>query len=73
MLKTPLSTKYLQLEGIRVLSSSLYKQLEELVLATADITGEKLDESNYGLAADFIWTPEETVKDHLKKLDILIK
>lgn len=61
------------LEGIRVLSKSKNKELEELATAVSEITGEKLDETNYGHASDFIFSPDETVKSHLKKLKIIIK
>lgn len=59
----------LALEGIRVLSANLNRDLERLILVVADITGEKLDEHNYGHAADFIFTPDETVKEHLQKVN----
>lgn len=65
-------TEYLTLEGIRALSERLNKELDYLVLAVADITGEDLDENNYGLATDFIFSPEEKVKEHLRKLGISV-
>lgn len=65
-------TEYLTLEGIRTLSNQLNKELELLVIATANITGEDLDENNYGHASDFVYSPNETVKSHLRKLGIEI-
>jgi hypothetical protein len=59
----------LMLEGIRVLSTYYNRQLEVLIGSVAEITGEKL-EDNYGLAADFIYTPDESVEEHLRKLNI---
>jgi hypothetical protein len=73
MKKTITKKQYLELEGIRQLSKRLNEELETLVLCVADITGEELDETNYGLASDFIFSPDETVKSHLKQLGITIK
>jgi hypothetical protein len=66
------TTEYQALEGLRVLSAQLNKDLERLVFVVADITGESLDEYGYGLATDFIFSPDETVKSHLKKLNLTI-
>lgn len=63
-------TKYLQLEGLRIISKRLNKQLEEVVLAVAEITGEQLDDTNYGHASDFVYQSDETVKTHLSKLGL---
>jgi hypothetical protein len=65
-------TEYLTLEGIRALSTQLNRQLELLVISTSDITREELDENNYGHAADFIFSPDEKVKEHLRKLGISV-
>lgn len=64
--------EYLQLEGIRALSNKLNTQLEDLVQVVASITGEKLDEHNYGLASDFIYFKGATVQEYLKKIGVAI-
>ena len=70
--KTQISQReYRELEGIRVLSKKIEEQLQWLVLCVAEITGEDLDENNYGLASDFIYS-DDSVRTHLKKLEIEI-
>lgn len=73
MKKTITKDEYLMLEGIRALSNQLNKQLEQMVLTTAEITGEELDEDDYGHASDFIFGFDDTAKTHLKKLGLKIK
>jgi len=68
-MKTITKNQYLELEGIRVLSKKYNEQLEQLVVCVAQITGEELDDQNYGHASDFIFS-NESVKSHLRKLDI---
>lgn len=60
-----------ELEGIRVLSKKLEEQLQWLVICTAEIIGEDLDEYNYGHSADFIYSDENT-RSFLKKQGIAI-
>jgi len=65
------TTQYRTLEGIRALSSQLNKDLERLVIATSDISGEELDEQNYGHTSDFIFG-DMTVKEYLRKIKVSI-
>ena len=62
-------TDYYKLIGLRHLATMKNKELEDLALAVSEITGEKLDDSNYGHASDFIYS-EMTVESLLKKLDV---
>lgn len=63
--------EYRELEGIRVLAKKFEEELQWLVLCVSDITGEELDEDNYGLASDFVYSTE-SVKSHLKKLGLKV-
>ncbi len=60
-----------ELEGIRALSKKLQEQMEWLVICTAEIVGEDLDEYNYGHSADFIYS-EEAVRAFLKRNSVAI-
>lgn len=60
-----------ELEGVRALSKKLEEQMQWLVLCTAEIVGEDLDENNYGHSSDFIYS-EESTRAFLKRNDVAI-
>lgn len=66
-------TDYYKLIGLRHLSTFKNQELESLKSAVVEITGEKLDDSDYGHASDFVYQDDISVKELLRKLNIKVK
>lgn len=73
MSKVITRTDAIVLEGVRALADRLDKQMGELVLVTAQIVGEDLDESNYGHSFDFVYDPNISPADLLRKLNVQVE
>lgn len=76
-MKTKLTfEEYCTLVGLATLAKETDKQMVALVRSIAGVTGEVLDEYDYGHAADLVYAPEgsnptESIKLMLSKLGIV--
>ena len=68
--------EFCTLVGLSFLAVETDKQLIAITRAVSKVTGEVLDQSDYGHAADFVYAPEgrnptESVRIMLRKLGIV--
>jgi len=76
-MKTKLDAiEFWTLVGIQTMAMEVDKQMIALVRAVAKVTGEGLDQYDYGFASDMVYAPDgstaiESVRQMLGKLDIV--